>query len=101
MPQHFAGMFGWQTLQERVLSVYESLSDDERARSVIIGRNYFLAGALDRLHRSGRLPEVGSGHNSFYLWGPPAAGSGKTDVVIFVGLDAAGSAGVFRRSCPT
>ncbi|MBU43211.1 MAG: hypothetical protein CMN76_08340 [Spirochaetaceae bacterium] len=87
MPQHFAGMFGWPEIEDAALAAYESVPASLKDDTVIIGRNYFLAGPMDRLYRAGMLPEAGSGHNSFYLWGPPMARSGPTKVVIFLGFD--------------
>ncbi|HBS04193.1 MAG TPA: hypothetical protein DEA96_04455 [Leptospiraceae bacterium] len=88
MPQHFAGMFGWQELQQSVMEIYNALPQSERKHTVIVARNYGLAGALEFHSRRNNLPAVGSGHNNFYLWGLPESESGDAEFFLFVGFDA-------------
>ena len=86
MPQHFAGMFGWNELQQEVQGIYDKLSPNERKHTIIVARNYGLAGALDFLSLRDKLPAVGSGHNSFYLWGLPRPEVEPVRKIIFVGF---------------
>lgn len=85
LPQHFADRFGWPEYAEAVNRVYLSLTDEERAHSVIVARNYGQAGALLYHGRVLGLPRVIAQHNSFYLWGP---GEDRVDVAIVVGMSA-------------
>jgi 4-amino-4-deoxy-L-arabinose transferase-like glycosyltransferase len=88
MPQHFAGMFGWQELRSSVVGVYRSLTPEERIATVILGANYGFAGALELERESSGLPAVGSGHNNYYLWGPPPTPDGVLpQVIITVGYE--------------
>ena len=47
LPQHYADMFGWEDLARTVSEVYETLSPDEKKKTVVFGRNYGEAGAID------------------------------------------------------
>ncbi len=88
MPQHFAGMFGWDNLQSEVHRIYRKLPERQQTETVIIARNYGLAGALDYQSRMGKLPPVGSPHNNFHLWGIPRAASGQPKHYLFIGFSA-------------
>jgi hypothetical protein len=81
LPQHFADMFGWPELADRVAGVYRSLAPDERARCTIVGGNYGEAGAIDFFGRRRGLPAAISGHNNYWLWGPRGA-TGSVAIVI-------------------
>ena len=74
---------GWPRFVGEVAAVYRGLSEDERARAVLLTRNYGEAGALDRYGPPLGLPPAYSGHNSYWSWGPPADTGGP---VIAVGL---------------
>lgn len=84
--------YGWPELVDQVESVYEGLAPDVRANAVIFTSNYGEAGAIEVI-ADGRLPMAVSGHNSYWLWGPPEASSGP---IIGVGPVAA----PLRRICP-
>ena len=47
----------------------------------MLARNYGEAGAVDRYGAELGLPRVYSGHNSYYLWGPPPETSATTIVI--------------------
>jgi hypothetical protein len=66
-----------------VTSAYDSLPANERAQACVFTENYGEASALILLAKSGSLPPVISGHNTYWLWGP---GSCSGQVVITVGL---------------
>ncbi|MGV3518906.1 ArnT family glycosyltransferase [Luteitalea sp.] len=83
LPQHFADMFGWETLADDVARVVAMLTADERATARIYTQNYGEAGALEYYGPSRGLPPVISGHNAYWHWGPgPDTGGG---VLIIVG----------------
>ena len=50
---------------------YHSLPPAQRAVTTILAGNYGEAGALDRYGRGFGLPQVYSGANNFWFWGPP------------------------------
>lgn len=62
---------GWPELIDQVTAVYESIPARERPRAVILTSSYGEAGAVDVLGAERRLPPAVSGHNNYYLWGPP------------------------------
>lgn len=89
MPQHFADMFGWPDLQKAVADAYNAQAELNRTNTIILARNYGLAGSLEMIQSEARLPAIGSGHNNYYLWGPPQTGTGQPpDYVLLVGFDA-------------
>lgn len=66
LPQHFADMFGWPDTIVLVQKAYDSLSADEKPKSVVIATNYGDASAVEVL---GGMTAI-SGHNNYDLWGP-------------------------------
>jgi hypothetical protein len=70
LPQHFADMFGWEEMADRVGRVYRSLPEAERAKCGVYASNYGEAGALDLFGAKYGLPPALSGHNNYWLWGP-------------------------------
>ncbi len=86
LPQHYADMFGWDTLADDVARVVAALPAAERARTRIYTQNYGQAGALEYFGPERGLPPVISGHNAYWHWGPgPDLPDG---VLIIVGGDA-------------
>lgn len=79
LPQHFADQFGWPELSQAVVEAASQLTPRERAHAGVFGQNYGEAAALELLG-SGGLP-VFSGHNSYWVWGPPPG----IDTVVIVG----------------
>lgn len=86
LPQYFADMHGWPETVAEVARVYRTLTPDEQARASVFGQNYGEAGAIDLLGRAYELPGAVSGHNSYFLWGPPEEGR---DVILIIGGDEA------------
>jgi hypothetical protein len=78
----------WPELVASVQSVVDELPAAERERAVILTANYGEAGALEIL--GGDLPPVFSGHNGYWDWGPPPAGSSLAIVVAGGGWRAPG-----------
>lgn len=75
---------GWPTYVHTVRAAVATVQAADRARTVILARNYGEAGALSRELRMGAtdLPAVYSGHNAYADWGPPPP---HADVVVVVG----------------
>ncbi len=82
LPQFFADMFGWQELVEEVVRVAGTLPPADRARAVIVTRNYGEAGAINFLGPAAGAPRAISGHNNYWLWGP---GPATRDVLLILG----------------
>jgi hypothetical protein len=64
---------GWPRLVALVAREYRALPPALRDRTAILARNYGEAGAIDRYGPADGLPQAYSGHNNFWLWGPPPA----------------------------
>jgi len=63
---------------------YLALPAAQRARTALLTGNYGEAGAIDRYGPALGLPQAYSGHNNFWLWGPPPAADAS---VIAISLD--------------
>jgi 4-amino-4-deoxy-L-arabinose transferase-like glycosyltransferase len=81
LPQNFADRFGWKELADSVAAVIQRLPEQERHSVILAGENYGDAGALEYYGHSLNFPQVISGHNSYWLWGPGE----KAEVLIMVG----------------
>jgi 4-amino-4-deoxy-L-arabinose transferase-like glycosyltransferase len=75
---------GWPREVRLVADVYESLPPAQRARTALLAGNYGQAGAIDHFGPALGLPQAYSGHNNFWLWGPPPAGD---TAVVAIGVD--------------
>lgn len=62
---------GWPELVDQVAAVYESIPMDQRTEVAIFTGSYGEAGAIDVLGPDAGLPPAVSGHNNYWLWGPP------------------------------
>jgi len=60
---------GWEELVTQVAGIRAGIPSDEEI--AIFTGTYGEAGAIDILGRSAGLPNATSGHNSYWLWGPP------------------------------
>ena len=85
LPQHFADQFGWRPMAERVATAYHQLTPEEQRVTAIYGGNYGEAGTVDFFGPELGLPTAVSGHNSYYLWGPPRDGRGE--ILLAIGPD--------------
>jgi Dolichyl-phosphate-mannose-protein mannosyltransferase len=63
----------WPKLVALVAHEYDALPGPQRRRTTILTGNYGEAGAIDRYGPGLGLPQVFSGANNFWLWGPPPA----------------------------
>jgi hypothetical protein len=81
LPQHFADQFGWEALAEKVGRAYASLSPEEQSGAVVYAGNYGEAGAVDFFGPHLGLPSASSGHNAYFMWGPPGR-SGEVLIAI-------------------
>jgi hypothetical protein len=82
---------GWPSQVALLARAYHSLPSSERAVATVITGNYGEAGAVDRYGASFGLPQVYSGANNYWLWGPPPA---RDTVAVAVNVDP----GLLRRS---
>jgi hypothetical protein len=82
LPQMYADMFGWENQAATVAKVYNGLTPEEKARTLIFCNNYGQAGAIDFFGPKYGLPNASSGHNSYWFWGPT---NPHADIVITVG----------------
>jgi hypothetical protein len=83
---------GWPELIEQVRTVHLSIPGSQRADVAIFTGSYGEAGAIDVLGPELGLPRAYSGHNNYWLWGPP------TSHGPIIGVGAVGD--VLRGICP-
>lgn len=91
LPQWFGDRFDWEKLNESVTNAYEALPSGTRKETVVLGKYYGHAGAIEHFSR-GSIPVI-SGHNSYYLWG---YGKGKDKSVLAVGFKREELEGAFK-----
>ena len=77
----FGAQLGWERLVDHVGVAWSSLPAVDRDRAVIFTRNYGEAGAVDRFGPALGLPRAYSGHNNYWLWGPPKVARAPAIVV--------------------
>ncbi|HEV8702818.1 MAG TPA: glycosyltransferase family 39 protein [Candidatus Polarisedimenticolia bacterium] len=70
LPQLFGDQFGWEELVAEVARIYDSLPEEERARTAIYANNYGEAGAINLFGPRLGLPPAISGHQTHFFWGP-------------------------------
>jgi hypothetical protein len=75
---------GWPAYVREVAAAYQGLPEAARAVTALVAGNYGEAGALDKYGAAYGLPQVHSGQNQLYYYGPPP--SVALDM-LFVGLD--------------
>ena len=78
----FVEEIGWQELTQTVADIYETLPDEEQARTGILTGNYGEAGAINLYGPAHGLPTAISGINSYHLRG---YGDPPPDVLIVLG----------------
>ncbi len=90
--QFYADMFGWENLARTVSEVTATLPPEERARALVVARNYGEAGAIEYYSRKYDLPPVISPHNNYWIWGWERRDE-EHSIVIIIGGDAQEHAG--------
>jgi hypothetical protein len=70
LQQAYADQFGWPEMVEEVAKAYNSLPDEQRAKTAVYGSNYGQAGAIDFFGPKYGLPKSISPHQSYFMWGP-------------------------------
>jgi Dolichyl-phosphate-mannose-protein mannosyltransferase len=70
LPQYFGDEFGWPEMVATVAGVYNSLPQEDRAKTGILAGNYGEAGAIDFFGPRYGLPKAISAHQNYYYWGP-------------------------------
>ena len=68
-----AESIAWPKQVALVARQYHALPPGLRAHTTVLAGNYGEAGAIDRYGAGLGLPQVFSGANNFWLWGPPPA----------------------------
>lgn len=86
LPQHYADMFGWESIVADVAKAYGTLAPEERAHAAIFAQNYGEAGALDFFGPRHGLPRAWSGHNNYWYW--PPEGPAPSVIVVLGGDEA-------------
>jgi len=92
LPQIYADQHGWLELARAVAEAVEALPAGERERALVFARNYGEASAIELFGKPLRLPPVASGHNQWFLWGPPPG----RDVAMVVSGEEEDCGGSFR-----
>lgn len=77
------GMFGWREMAKGVGKIYNSLSDEDKKRTIIMAAGYGNAGAIDFFGKEFGLPEARSLSMTYWLWGLPDK---QVDFVIGAGF---------------
>jgi hypothetical protein len=62
---------GWPQFVDAVATAWNTVPPTERDRAVVFTFSYNEASAVDLLGGEAGLPSAYSGHNGFWLWGPP------------------------------
>ncbi len=62
---------GWPELVDQVTVIYETIPADQRSDVAVFTASYGEAGAVDVIGPDSGLPAAVSGHNNYWLWGPP------------------------------
>jgi hypothetical protein len=83
LPQILADQHGLAEIAAAVAAAYRALPPDERRTAGIFAQNYGEAAAIDVLAAGEGLPPATSGHNSYWVWGPPRS----ADPLLVVGDD--------------
>jgi hypothetical protein len=76
-----AESIAWPKQVALIACEYRALPVAGRGRTTILAGNYGEAGAIDRYGRGFGLPQVYSGANNFWLWGPPPASASNAIAV--------------------
>ncbi len=97
LPQNYADRYGWHEIVDSVQAAFDTLTPQEQADACIYADNYGQAAAVDFYGPAHGLPEVVSGHNSYFQWGPQGC---TGQVLITVGVSAPDLAALFESVEP-
>ncbi len=81
LPQVLADEHGWPEMVAAVARAWNALPADVRAHAIVYAANYGEAGAIDLYGPQHGLPSAFSGHNNYWLWGPPPADTAAALVI--------------------
>ncbi len=93
LPQLLADQHGLAELATAVAAAWRSLPPEERRTAGIFAQNYGEAAAIDVLAAGQGLPPATSGHNTYWLWGPPR---GADPLLVVGGPDEDCGKGAYR-----
>jgi hypothetical protein len=83
LPQDYADMTGWKEMVDIVYKIFNQLTEEEKARTIIYTNNYGEAGALTYYGKKLDLPEIYCFNESFIFWTPDELP--EDVIVIYVG----------------
>ena len=69
LPQDFADMIGWKEMAEKALKAYNTLSLEEKRKTLVLTENYGQAGALNFYNRK-QMPEAFAFNTDYIYWIP-------------------------------
>ena len=93
LPQDYADMLGWEDQVSLLASTYHALPTEEKAKAVIMARNYGEAGAIDFFGPRHGLPRAVCLSGSYWFFGP---GELPGEVVVSIGLTPEDVQGLFQ-----
>ena len=85
LPQFYADMFGWEELAKNVSTVYQTIPDEEKDKTLVYANNYGEAGAIEYYSEKFPLLRVISAHNNYWIWGWDYYNEEITTVIIVGG----------------
>ena len=80
MTADLRGMFGWREMVIGVGEVYNSMSKEEKEKTIIIAAGYGNAGAIDHYGKEFGVPNAYSLSMTYWLWGLPEKAVNKVIV---------------------
>jgi hypothetical protein len=84
IPLYLLGRLEWERFVEEVMAAWDSLSEEERQRSVILVPHWVYASTIEYYARERVHPPVVAPHNAYWFWRQEAA---DRDVVVSVGVE--------------
>jgi hypothetical protein len=94
VPEFLAHMSGWPQLVDSIAQAAVNIPAADRRSAVVLASDYGMAAAIDVLGPARGLPAAATGHNSYWLWGPPQP---WPDVTMVIGDDKLPTRGWFEE----